>query len=147
VHDLEIDQPRTVRLLVINHVGHRRIGVRPRRAKFIAPKLMSAAIFAAGRFEHALVQRPLFHVVPKTLPRQLIQADRACVRHRRVKTIAVQHLETAGFPASPLPHIAQETNRYVRQTKIKIYQIGGALTVNISLLDHDGPAASQLLRD
>ncbi|PYK04635.1 MAG: hypothetical protein DME66_09160 [Verrucomicrobia bacterium] len=69
MHDLEIDQPRTVRLLVINHVGHRRIGVGPRCAKFIAPKLMSVAIFAASRFEHALGQRPLFHVVPKTLPR------------------------------------------------------------------------------
>jgi len=100
---------------------------------------MRAAEFAGRSFEHALVQCALFHVVPKTLARQLVERDCALVRDRGAETIAIQHLETVHFPTPPFLHIAQEPNWQACQTKIEIYQIGSAFTVNIASFYHDAP--------
>jgi hypothetical protein len=106
VHDLEIDQTRAPGLFVINNVRHRGIAVRPRAVKFITPELMSTVIFTARRFEHALIQRALVHVVPQALARQFVQTNCSRVYDLRTKPIAVQHLEAARLPTPPVPHVA-----------------------------------------
>jgi hypothetical protein len=52
MNNFKVNQPRTSGLVVINNVGHARVTVRPRAAKLIAPKLMSAPEFDTSRFNH-----------------------------------------------------------------------------------------------
>jgi hypothetical protein len=48
--DFEINQPRPFRFLVVDHVSHRGITVRPATAEFLAFEMMSAPIFVARCF-------------------------------------------------------------------------------------------------
>src|SRR5207248_3914239 len=48
--DLEINQPRSFRFLVVDHVSHRGITVRPGTAEFPAFEMMRAPIFIARCF-------------------------------------------------------------------------------------------------
>lgn len=118
VDNLEVDEPGTVGPLVIDDIGHGRIGVRPWAAEFIAPKLMRAAELAGGHFEHVPVQCAFGHVLPKTPARELVGAHRSRAHGERAKTITVEHLKTIYFPALPLSRVAPETDRYVREAKI-----------------------------
>jgi hypothetical protein len=52
VNNLEVDEPRPAGFVVIDHVVGPGIAVRPQAVQLIAPELMSAAEFVAGRFDH-----------------------------------------------------------------------------------------------
>lgn len=147
VYDLEVDEPRPVGHLVIDDIGHGRIRVRPVAAELIAPKLMGAAQLAGGRLEHAPVQCPLSHVVPKAAARQLVGANRARANGKRAKPVAVEHLKTIHFPPLPFFRVAPETDRYVRQAKIQIGRLSNFFAVAIAPFHHYGPAMTELLRD
>jgi hypothetical protein len=112
VDEFEVNQPRPISLLVIDNIGHARVAVRPRAAKFIAPKLMNPAIFAPGRFQHLPGQCATVQVVPEAFSRQLVEANGLCSRSKNTKPIAVQHFETLHFPALPVFHLAPKTDRY-----------------------------------
>jgi hypothetical protein len=147
VDDFEINQPRPASLLVINNVGRRRIGVRPEIAKFLAPELVGATKLAASRFQHRPRQCATVHVIPKAFTGQFVEAHGLCVRGKNAKTIAVEHLKAARFPALPVFDLAPEPNRYVRQAKVQIGQIAQLLAVTVAALQHHVPATANLLRD
>jgi hypothetical protein len=147
VDDFEVDQPSPARLLVINNVGRRRIGVRPEIAKFVGPELMGAAKLAASRFQHRPRQCATVHVFPKAFTGQLVGTNGVRARGKGAKPIAVEHLEAARFPALPVFDLAPKTDRYVRQAKVQIGQIGQLLAVNVAALYHYAPATANLLRD
>ncbi|PYL22686.1 MAG: hypothetical protein DMF37_11625 [Verrucomicrobia bacterium] len=112
VNQFEVNQPRPASLLVIDNIGHARIAVRPRTCKFIAPELMSPAIFAGCRFQHLPRQCTAVHVFPEAFTRQLAEANRLCSRSKNTKPITVQHFETLHFPPLPVFGLAPKTDRY-----------------------------------
>ncbi|PYJ43644.1 MAG: hypothetical protein DME86_02400 [Verrucomicrobia bacterium] len=61
--------------------------------------------------------------------------------------ITVQHLKALRLPPSPLPDIAQKTNRQVGHAKVEIDQISGAFAVNIPALGNHASTAHRLLRN
>jgi len=60
MHNFKVDQPRPAGLIVIDHIVRSCVAVRPRPAKLMAPELMSAPEFMAGRFDHFARKPPLF---------------------------------------------------------------------------------------
>ncbi|PYK59819.1 MAG: hypothetical protein DME43_07545 [Verrucomicrobia bacterium] len=53
VSNLKIDQPGASRLLVVDHIGHRSIAMRPAAAERVAFEIMGPPIFTAGCLQHS----------------------------------------------------------------------------------------------
>jgi len=123
MHNLEVDQPRTVCPRIVENILRCGVAMRPPPAEFIARKLMSAAKFGSAGLQHSLCQCAAIHVVPKTFARQLLSHYAAGARGISAKAIAIQHFETFHLPALPIFHFAPETNRNTGHAKIEIGQI------------------------
>jgi hypothetical protein len=147
MNNFKVNQSRPTSLLVINNIRHGRVAVGPRPAKFVAPKLMSPTILAAGRFQHLLVQRATVHMFPQALAWQLVGTNYPRTTGKSAKPIAVEHAKTLHFPAPPVFDFAPKTDRYSRHAKIQIGQVGQWLAVDVSALNHHSPPTANLLRD
>jgi hypothetical protein len=68
VDEFEVDQPRSSGLLVVNDICRRRIAMRPRAVKFVAPELVCAPKFSSSRFQHSPRERAFGQMFPKIFP-------------------------------------------------------------------------------
>ncbi len=123
MHNLEVDQSRTVCPRIVENILRCGVAMRPPPAEFIARKLMSAAKFGSAGLQHSLCQCAAIHVVPKTFARQLLSHYTAGARGISAKAITIQHFETFHLPTLPIFHFAPETNRNTGHAKIEIGQI------------------------
>ena len=108
---------------------------------------MGAPEFPPSGSQYLAIQRARLHMLPKALAGQLMERDRSQVRDRGAKPVAVQHPETTHFPAPPFSDVAQEPDRDVRQTQIKIDEIGRAFSVDIASLYNHVAITPPLFRD
>jgi len=69
VSNLKIDQPGASRLLVVDHIGHRSIAMRPAAAERLAFEIMGPPIFTAGCLQHSWRERSPIHVIPQVVAR------------------------------------------------------------------------------
>jgi hypothetical protein len=144
---LKIDQPCAPRFLVIDHISHRGIAMRPVAAEFLVFEMMRAPIFTTGGFQHSWREGPPVHVIPQIVAGQFVQHYGATVPDLRTKTVAVEHLKTPHFPPPPFPYVAQVANWNAGCMKVKVDQIGSTLAVNVPPFNHDLPFASGLFRN
>jgi hypothetical protein len=118
VNDLKIDQPRPASFLVIDHVGHTSVAVRPGAAEFFAPELVRWPEFESGCFHHASAECVTIQMFPEALARQLVDANRVVAQARDAKPIAVEHFETLHLPALPVFRFGPETDWQAGYAKI-----------------------------
>jgi hypothetical protein len=145
MNDLKIDQPRPVSFLVIDHVGHTSVAVRPGAAELVAPKLMCAPKFAPGGFHHLACERAAPEMFPKALAWQLIDQYGVVARPRGAELIAVKHPETLHLPALPGFRFRPKTDRQAGDAKIQVGQLGQLLTVRVAPLENHIPSAPAFL--
>jgi hypothetical protein len=53
VNNFKIDQPRPIALVIIDHISHACVAVRPESPELFAPELVRSAEFESGRFHIA----------------------------------------------------------------------------------------------
>jgi len=147
VSNLKIDQSGAPGFLVVNHIGHRGVPMRPGTAELLVFEMMRAPIFATGRCQHSRPERSPIHVIPQVVAGQFVQRYGATAPDLRAKTVAVEHLKTSRFPPPPFPRVAQVANWNVGRAKVKVDQSGTTLAVNIPTFNHDPPIASRLFRN
>jgi len=106
VSNLKIDQSGAPGFLVVNHIGHRGVAMRPGTAELLVFEMMRAPIFPTGCFQHPWREHSPIHVIPQIVAGQFVQRYAATVPDLRAKTVAVEHLKTSPFPPPPFPHVA-----------------------------------------
>jgi hypothetical protein len=52
VNNFKIDQPRLITLVIIDHISHACVAVRPESPELFAPELVRPAEFESGRLHH-----------------------------------------------------------------------------------------------
>ena len=69
VSNLKIDQSGASRYLVVDHIRHRGVAMRPATAEFLSFEMMRPPIFATGCFQHLWRERSPVHVLPQVVAR------------------------------------------------------------------------------
>jgi len=98
MNDFEIDQPRAAGIFVVNHIGHRRVTVRPGAIEFITPHSMARRNSAPAASSMPGVSVPRFMCSQRLSPGSFIEADRALVRGKNTKAITVEHAKNNLLP-------------------------------------------------
>src|SRR4029077_12534123 len=147
MNNFKINQPRASGLLIIDHIVHASIAVRPRSTKLAAPELMGAPEFVSCRLHHLPGERPAIEVVPEALSRKFVGTHSVRSRCISAKTIAVKRVEPFYLPPTPLFDFGPETNRYSSDSKVQIQQFGQLLTVSSAPFNYYSPPTTNLLGD
>jgi hypothetical protein len=67
VDNFKIDQPRPIALVIIDHISHACVAVRPGAPELFAPELVRSSEFQPGRFHHPSAERLTIQVFPEVL--------------------------------------------------------------------------------